>query len=103
MVEFIHSPKPDFLVSTTSNEILSWMIEIWMKTHLVIIVNTTLRIYKQPKNSQGMSNNVGFTLIFFYTKPQLVVKEWVSPQESFLTLVQIVELRRTCEGLTLVP
>ena len=45
-----------------------------------------------------MTNNVGFTLIFICTKLELVLKEWVSPQGTFLILVQIVELRRNCEG-----
>ena len=29
--EFIHWPKPYLLLSATCDEILSWMIEIWMK------------------------------------------------------------------------
>ena len=35
MDEFIHWSKPYMLLSTTCDEILSWMIEIWMKIHLV--------------------------------------------------------------------
>ena len=35
MDEFIHWPKPYLLLSTTCDEILSWMIVIWMKNHLV--------------------------------------------------------------------
>ena len=35
MDEFIHWPKPYLLLSVTSSEILSSMIEIWMKNHLV--------------------------------------------------------------------
>ena len=35
MDEFIHRPKPYLLLSATRDEILSWMIEMWMKNHLV--------------------------------------------------------------------
>jgi hypothetical protein len=31
MDELIHQPKPYLLLSTTSDEIVSWMIEIWME------------------------------------------------------------------------
>jgi hypothetical protein len=30
--------KRDFLLSTTCDEMLSWMIEIWMKNHLEVVV-----------------------------------------------------------------
>ena len=33
--EIIHWPKAYLLLLSTSDEILSWMIEIWMKDHLV--------------------------------------------------------------------
>jgi hypothetical protein len=33
--EFIHWPKPYILLSATCDEILSRVITIWMKTHLV--------------------------------------------------------------------
>ena len=33
--EFMYWPKPYFLFRTMYDEILSWMIEIWMKIHLV--------------------------------------------------------------------
>ena len=35
MDEFICWPKPYVLLSATCDEILSWLIEIWMKIHLV--------------------------------------------------------------------
>ena len=35
MDEFIHWSKPYLLLSTTCDEILSWMFEIWMTNHLV--------------------------------------------------------------------
>ena len=35
MDEFTHQPKPYIILSATYDEILSWMIEIWMKHHLV--------------------------------------------------------------------
>ena len=39
MDEFIHWPKPDLLLSATCDEILSWMIEIWMKMQFVSDIN----------------------------------------------------------------
>jgi hypothetical protein len=42
MDEFIHSTKPYLLLSTTFDEIWSWMIEIWMKHHLVSHNNRNL-------------------------------------------------------------
>ena len=33
--EFIHWPKPYLLLSATCDEILSGMIDIWMRNHLV--------------------------------------------------------------------
>jgi hypothetical protein len=35
MDEFIHLPKPYLFLSTSCDETLSWMIEIWMKYHFV--------------------------------------------------------------------
>ena len=35
MDEFIRWPKPYLLFSTTCDEILSWVIEMWMKYYLV--------------------------------------------------------------------
>ena len=35
MDEFIYWSKPYLLFSTTCDEILSWMLEVWMKNHLV--------------------------------------------------------------------
>jgi hypothetical protein len=35
MDEFIYWLKPYLLMLATCDEILSWMIEIWMETHLV--------------------------------------------------------------------
>ena len=35
MDEFIHWPKPYLLLSTTCDEILSWMIAICMENHLL--------------------------------------------------------------------
>ena len=33
--EFIRWPKPNLLLSPTCDDILTWMIVIWMKLHLV--------------------------------------------------------------------
>ena len=65
MDEFIHWPNPYLLLSATCDEILSWMIEMWMKSHLVSDSNcNTINLYP-PKNLQKLTNNVG--LIFSVT------------------------------------
>ena len=42
MDEFICWPKPYLLLSPTCDEILSWMIKIWMKNHLECDTNCTV-------------------------------------------------------------
>jgi hypothetical protein len=50
MDEFIHWPKPHLLLSTTCDETLSWMMEIWIKYHLVSDNNCkTVNMYPPPK------------------------------------------------------
>ena len=62
MDEFIHWPKPYLLLSATSDEILSWMIEIHMKINKQVIVIATLYIYTRPTLfSQGMTKNIWCT------------------------------------------
>jgi hypothetical protein len=61
MNEFIHWLTPYLLLSSTCDEMLSWMIEVWMNNQLVSDVNcNTINIVSPPK-SQGMTNNVGLT------------------------------------------
>ena len=53
--EFIHWPKPYLLFSATCDEMLSWMIEIWMENHLVSNGNWNIVIpQKNHKESQIM-------------------------------------------------
>jgi hypothetical protein len=56
---FIHWPNPNLLVSTTCDEVLSWMIEIWMKNRFVSDSHCNIVFYNAPKKLQGMTNNVG--------------------------------------------
>ena len=73
MDEFIRWPKPYLLLSATCDEILSWMIEIWMKNHLVSDSNcNTIRLYSS-KTLQGMANNVGLTLSVGDTTPRSTI------------------------------
>ena len=54
MDEFIHWPKPYLLLSTTCDEILSRMIEIWMKNHLVSDSDynyNTINLQSPPKKN----------------------------------------------------
>ena len=57
---FIQWPKPYLLLSATCDEILSWMVEIWMKNQSV---SDSFIIYNPPpkKKLQGMTNNYGLT------------------------------------------
>jgi hypothetical protein len=55
MDEFIHWPNLYLLLSPTCDEILLWVIEIWMKNHMVSDNNSN------TVNLQGTTNNVGLT------------------------------------------
>ena len=63
MDPFIHWPNPYLLLSTTCDEILSWMIEIWMNIHSVSDGNCNTNIPQPPPphNLQGMTKNVSLT------------------------------------------
>ena len=66
MDEFIHWPKPYLLLSATCDEILSWVIEVWMKNHLVSDGNCNTVNLDPPPNflkKRGMTNNVGLAFI----------------------------------------
>ena len=53
MDEFIHWPKPGLLLSATCDEILSWMIEIWMENHSVSDSNcNTVNLQSPPKKKE---------------------------------------------------
>ena len=65
-----HWPKPYLLLSSTCDEILSWMIQIWMKIHLVSDSNCNT-VYL--KKLQEMTNHVGVTLSVGDTIPQFTV------------------------------
>ena len=56
---FIHWSKPYRLLSTTCDEILSWIIGMWMKNHLVSGSNCNTVNLKSLNLLQGMTNNVG--------------------------------------------
>jgi hypothetical protein len=59
-------------LSATCDELLSWMIEIWMNNHLVqqLTVIATLEIYSPLENLQGMINIVGLTFSVGDTMPR---------------------------------
>ena len=75
MDEFIQWPKPYLLFSTTCDEILSWMIEIWMQKHLIRDnnCNTENLITPPPQILQGMTNNVGSTFSVGGTTQRLII------------------------------
>ena len=59
--EFIHRSKSYLLLSATCDEILSWIIQIWMKNHLVTDSDCNTVNLQSPQNLQGMTFNVGLT------------------------------------------
>jgi hypothetical protein len=62
MEEFISiGPKPYLLLSAICNEILSWMIGIWMKIYTVSDISCNIVVLQSSQNLQGMTNNVGLT------------------------------------------
>jgi hypothetical protein len=67
--EFTHWPKPYLLLSPTCDEIFPWMIEIWMKKHLVSDSNCNNVNLYSPKKPLGMTNNVGLTFSVRDTLP----------------------------------
>jgi hypothetical protein len=54
-------PKPYLLLSAICNEILSWMIGIWMKIYTVSDISCNIVVLQSSQNLQGMTNNVGLT------------------------------------------
>ena len=79
MDEYIHWPKPYLLLSATCDEMLSWMINIWMKNYLVRDSNcNTANLHSPPpkkkqKTKQGMTNNVGLTFSVGDTIPRFTI------------------------------
>ena len=70
---FIHWSKPYLPLSATCDEILSWMIEIWMKKHLVSNSNCNTVNLESLKILQGMTNNVGLAFSVGDTIPQFTI------------------------------
>ena len=64
MDELIHWSKPCFLLSATCGEILSWLIEIWMKVHLVSDSRcNTLNLISPPPNDKEWQMMLGSNLV----------------------------------------
>ena len=57
MDEFTPWPKPYLLLPTTCGEILSWMIEIWIKKNLVSDINCKHRKSITPTPKKLLINN----------------------------------------------
>ena len=58
MDEFIRLPKPYHPLSTTCDEILSWMIESWRKNHLVSDGICNIVNLESPEEVTRTPNNV---------------------------------------------
>ena len=60
--EFIHCPQPCLFSSTTCDELLLWMIEIWIKIDPVCDSNCkNCNSIIFPKKLQGLKNIFGLT------------------------------------------
>jgi hypothetical protein len=70
MDEFKRWSKSYLLLLATYDEILSWLIEIWMKKYLVSNSNCK---YNPPKKLQGMKNNVRITFSVGDTTPRFTI------------------------------
>ena len=70
MDEFI---QPYLLLSATCDEIMSWMIEIWMRNHSVSDSNCKIVKLESLKNLQGMANNVGLKFSVGDTTPRFKI------------------------------
>jgi hypothetical protein len=79
MDEFIQWPKPYLPLPNTCDGILSWITGIWMEFHFVSdsICNTVT--HNPPRDLQGMTNNVGLTLVFMtlHSSLQLVLSKTI--------------------------
>ena len=73
MDEFLHWPKPYLYLSTTCDELLVWMIEIWVENHLVSDGNCNCKFIISQTNLQGMTNNVGLTFSVGDTKLRFTI------------------------------
>ena len=61
------------LLSATCDEILSCIIEFWMKNHLINDNNCDIVNLKSPKKLQGMTNNIGLRFSVDDTIPGLTI------------------------------
>ena len=74
MDEFIHWPKPYLLLSATCDEMMSWMIGIWMKNHLWNDSDCNIiNLQSAHKSLQGMINNAGLTFSVGDTTPWFTI------------------------------
>ena len=60
--EFIHCPKPYLLLLATCDEILPWMIELWMRIDLVRDIDYNTINLRSSRTLQRMTNSVGDTI-----------------------------------------
>ena len=79
MDEFIHWPKPYLLLSSTCDEVLSWVIEILMKIHLVSDSNcNTVKSIIRAKKLQGITTlGSHLVLVTLYCISRLVLSKTI--------------------------
>ena len=73
MDEFIRWPKPYLLLSATCDEMLSWMVENWIKSHVVRDSNCNTVNPFSPQKLQGMTTNLGLTFSVGDTIPWFTI------------------------------
>ena len=73
MDEFIHWQKPNLLLRATCDELLSWMIENWMKNHLVKDSDCNNVNLQSPETITRTTNNGGLPFSVGRTMPRSTI------------------------------
>ena len=77
MISSIGQIPTFFNLAATTDEILSWVIEIWMKGHLVSENNYNTVDLQSLKHLQGLTNKVGLTFTVGDTGLKLVLSKTI--------------------------
>ena len=79
-------------LSSICYEMLSWMIEIWVKSYLVSDSNCNVINLESPKNLQIMKNNVGLTFSVGDTILLSKISNWARQLELVINISYLVQL-----------
>ena len=79
-------------LSSICYEMLSWMIEIWVKSYLVSDSNCNVINLESPKKLQIMKNNVGLTFSVGDTILLSKISNWARQLELVINISYLVQL-----------